>query len=490
MKVINLYQQGDHNVVFVGRDSKGNRISSSISHHRPYMYIPGTSGTYRGLFGEKLKKLVFDKPMDVTRERDNYPKTWESDIIYTTRVLIDEVDKIEKCPIRKLYFDIELQKAPDDLDKEIANPNVPVVCISAFDSFSGKEITTVWHPTFDFNKLNIERLYAYKTEEGMLQNFILFIKSVDPDILTGWNTNKFDIMYLYNRCKKLSINFGEISKTGRMKYRDFHSYYGNMTETEWTIAGRYAFDLLRAYRFNSDGELDSYKLNDIAKNELKDTKLELDGGFEELWNNDIKKLIEYNRKDVMLCKLLDDKTELIDRYDERRIEIGCQWSDLWQTTKFQDVAFLRACKGQVCLPRRPKYGTKAKPIKGGYVMESQPGLHTGVIVLDLESLYPSIILSFNMSPETISPDGNIDTGLLKKDKVKLRVRFRDDVVGWVPKVIMKYRQLRKVYKKIMHKTTDKRKYNLYDKRQHNAKIMGNSAFGYIDNPTSRWLRFY
>ncbi len=477
-QLINLYLKDQHDIVLVCRDENKQRFLKTITDHRPYMYIEDKDGKYKGLFEEKLKKLVYTAPYDVSNNRDKYPKTWESDIHYTNRVLIDKVNKITKTAIRILYFDIETAFSNGKSSEE--NPLDPITCLTALDSFSGKTMTFVWHPNMDKYKLLLKEKFGkeitcFDNEKFMIETFIIFLNYLDSDILTGWNSNNFDLMYMMNRCKMLKIDFDKISMSGKIKFRKYPARYG-MDETEWNIDGRYAFDMLRAYRQLTSHELDSYTLNDVARKELKDEKIEIEESFKDLWNNDIVKLVEYNRKDTLLLKLLNEKLdlEIIDTFNERRIEFGCDWADLWQTTKWQDMVFLREYKNKICLPRKPQYkkGKKKQTIAGGYVHDSKPGLHHNVIVLDLENMYPAIMISFNMSPETIDEKGILNVGN--------GVRFRDDKVGVVPQVLLKYRNLRKMYEIQRDKAEqekDKNKYKLFQKKRDNAKLAGNSLYG-------------
>ena len=354
-QIINLFLKNQHDVVLVCRDSKGKRFTKTITHHRPYMFIEDENGPYIDLYGKKLKKIVYNSPIEVKNNRDNYSKTWESDIIYVNRVLIDEIEKIEKAPLRLLNIDIETT-GKSDIDTTIEQALDPITCISALDNFSGKLVTFVWHPKIPINK-NTTEIFYFNKEEDMLNKFIDFIVYIDPDLFVGWNICNFDIQYLYYRCKKLGVKFNKISMNGSIKFREFVSYFGG-EQLEWDISGRYVFDLMRGYRGLALHELDSYSLKEVAKIELKDNKLEIEESFEDLWNNNIEKLIAYNQKDVILLHLLNNQVDIIDVYDERRIEYGCQWTDLWQTTKWQDIVFLRECKGNIILPRKPTFQLK------------------------------------------------------------------------------------------------------------------------------------
>jgi len=490
--MINLFMEGSRTVVLVSRDEKGKRTIKKVDNFFPYMYVEDPDGEYKGLFNERLKRVVFNSPIEVKQRRDKYPKTWESDILFLDRFLIDRVSQIPKTPIRKLYFDIETE-GKSDIDTKNTPDAITCICIS--DSFSKKKAVFVWHPLIkekEIHQLLGISIFKYGTEQKMLSHFIDFINSIDPDLLIGWNSNNFDIPYLINRCKKIGLDFGKISMNNRIKIRPFRTYYG-WEETEVDISGRYAFDLLRAYRYTQFRVLDSYSLNYVAREELKDEKIPHKESFTDLWNNDINKLIKYCLKDVELVKRLDEKLEIVATFNERRLAIGCRWGTLWQTTRFEDILFLRAAKAKgICLPRTIKKRYKdleEKSISGGFVRESEPGLHYGVVVLDLKSLYPSIMRTFNMSPETVgewNKEKVFGKPLYEPDVIsieELNLVFLKHPIGLVSSVITKLWALRDLYKRKMKEAKDKGdmlQYRLLNQKQYTMKVAMNQIFGALD----------
>ena len=480
--MINVYQKGNSGIVVLSRDNYGQRIVKEHQDFRPYMYIQDDSGQFKSLFGQKLKKIVYSNPGDVKRERDKYTQTWESDILYPVRFLIDKISEIELIPIRKCYLDIETGDI-QNYREEVLKPKQPILCISCHDNFTNKVISFLQIENLENCKVDIDttKLHLYMSENLMLCSFIKFIETLDPDLLIGWNINNFDIPYIVNRCKQLKLPIQNISHDkNKISIKTFQSKLTRRQEIEIDIHGRYVFDLLRGYKYMKVSGLDSHNLNDVAQLEFGHGKVQITETPETLWKQGkLKELLDYNINDVMLTYELDKELGIIDRFNELRIETGCRWNEIWQTTKIHHVGLLRHAKElNLILPRKKiRDNQKTKKIKGGLVHTSIPGLHYGVAVFDFVSLYPNIMRSWNMSPETKSPNGQIHT--------INGIRFTNNNIGFIPSYITKILQLRDLYKikkEEAKKNNDDKNFKIYDYKQYAIKLKANSLFGDFDNP--------
>jgi len=437
------------------------------------------NGEHTGLFGDKLKRVETKASHEVEKAREGYEGTHESDIRFINRVLIDKFDTIPEVPLRVHYMDIETNESLDVL----TTPE-PIICISVFDNFLGVYNTFVWRDDQSFIKEIHDELgnlgeppsfrhnkFYFNNEKEMLTKWIEFTIKTDPDIFAGYNLLGFDWIYIINRCQRLGLKLDSIAhanKTIQFKMRE--------PWNDVIIPGRYVFDILRAYKESKFKELDDNSLNSVAKAELQDEKIEVED-FTNVWKTDLPKLIERCRKDVELCMKIDKKSGLLDYYDTMRREVGCRWEDLWNTTFFHDITFLREAKLQgVKLPRNPH--SETEKTKGGLVHSPPPGLHKNIIVLDLKSLYPYIIQTFNISPECIDPLGgdisiNTHWGIY---------RFSLEKPGLCSIVVKKLLKKRVYYKSEMKQfPQDSPEHKSLWWKQEAVKRMANKVYGALGN---------
>lgn len=389
-----------------GEDNKKHRIT--INDFKPYFYISNDYGEFNGIYGESLTKIFVKDPSDVPKERMRYTKTWEADIPFVRRYLIDsgiskglEFDGdgkyLSKNNVRPsevdidpviLYLDIEIKPT----DKGFPTPEKaehPVVSFSFTTNKTNKYFTYIWrdglrHEMISQNGNNIT--ICLEDEKSLLVHFSDVINRVQPDIITGWNIINFDMEYLRNRFKRLELRW--------------------LDERPFKL-----FDLLGGYKkiFSQP----SYALKrvaeieEIADKENIETFKEVSGYYE----TDIKRFIEYNRKDVEYVKKIDEKQSLIEYYLNFKWLVGLE--DIQKTTinsVLIDTLLLRIAKERdICLPTT-KRQEKREKYEGAYVMVEKAGLYQDIGVFDFKSYYPYLIISFNLSPEI--EDGNSKEGII------------------------------------------------------------------------------
>ena len=328
--------------------------------------------------------------------------------------------------------------------------------------------------TFDLKEKILDTVIC-ENEKEMFLYFINKIRDLDPDLIVGWNSNNFDLPYLFNRCKKLGIDkqFKTISPMN----------WCISDKNDFKVKGRVCFDLLKGYKILTAGEKVSYRLNSISKLELGEEKVKLpiNMSFEELNKQNKPKLVEYSRQDTLLLKLLNEEKGIIDYFDTLRREIGCNWEDLQYNTRIADVLLIRKLDKKFILPTTIPH--KRKDLKGGLVLTPKPGLHKNVGVLDLKSLYPSIIISYNMSPETINKEGKIDVGN------GIKFKSKEECKGLIPDILIELFKLRKHYKSLMKQYPYSTSlYNKYYNQQYAIKIILNSFYGVLGSPHYRLYR--
>jgi len=461
--MITLEQKGAKDIVIYYRTSDNVRKELVITNFNPYFYVKG-DGEYKSFMGEKLKKIEVNAPKNLIYERKKYTKTYEADIQYLNRYLINRIETpIPKSKLRVHYTDIETNMSVD-----IERTPEPIISITVYDNYINKYVIFVWRDDIEskLDKTDEQSIYYFNNEHDMLNKYIDFVESTNPDILTAWNA-PFDFAYIINRSKKLKLN---INKTSPLNYVSFDKKYEDVT-----VKGRVVFDLLKAYKKLQPSVIESYRLDNVCAKELGSKKIKVD--LKTIWN-DIDLLIKYNKRDVELIVKLEEKLKLIEYFDEIRRTVGCVWDSVWFNSNLIDVMVLREAKHQGFVLPSKNYVTGDK-FQGAYVKKPVPGIHDNVICLDLKSLYPSLMCQFCISNENLSDDGEIQL----PNGVKLKNRE-----GFLNGIIIKLWAERKKYKKLMfdaRRNKDDNMEKVYDLKQVSYKFLVNSLWGYLGYQKSR-----
>ena len=356
-------------------------------------------------------------------------------------------------------------------------------------------------------------------EMDLLRKFVEHWSHYSPDIITGWNTRFFDIPYIVNRCHKL---FGDDTLLKRL------SPWGAVRERNVTIQGRANqeyiiegiehldyIEIFKKFTLNTLGQQESYRLDHIAHVVLGERKLSYEehGNLHSLYENDFQKFIDYNVKDVELVHKIDEKLDLITLVLTMAYRGGVNYGDTLGTTNIWDSIIYRMLnKMKVVVPPKTEKPKTAYP--GGYVKEPQVGAHDWVTSFDLNSLYPNLIVQYNMSPETVldgivndvSVERILDRDLFSDDfdYSKLShsiaptgVRFSHDREGVIPTIIKQYYSERRVIKSEMIKLQQEYQKNpsnslayrisSLDNQQMAIKILMNSLYGALGN---RYFRYF
>ncbi len=392
------------------RGENNKKYQITVLDFQPYFYVENKNGEYRGIYGEQLKKIFTDEPSQVRIERAKYPRTWEADIIYTRRFLVDKEiykgiefpegerqvtkDEIKPCAdvdIEPLILFLDIEVLQKEGFPEADKAEQPVISFSFRTNKNGKYFTYI------LSNDNTEKLIRHgdniviyqKTEEDLLCSFSNVIEKIDPDIVTGWNITNFDFPYLKNRFKKLHL--------------------------KWIDERRFeVFDMLEGYKkiFSQP----SYTLKRIAEIEGIE-KHENIGTFKDsigFYETDMEKFVEYNRKDVEYVYKIDKKHSLIKYFLELKWLVGLESiENTLISSVLIDTMLLRIAKEQrIALPTKAET-TEKKEYEGAYVMAEKAGLYKKVAVFDFSSYYPSVILNFGLSPENINEEKtNLSKGIV------------------------------------------------------------------------------
>jgi len=517
-----------NNILYRGIQN-GKRVKDKIN-YSPSLFIPSKKITnYTSLEGDYLDEKKF---ASVKAARD-YIKQFEDvsgapKICGQTRFeyafIADQHGMVdydyEKVSVA--VIDIEVGSENGFPDPYEANEPITAICLKFLN---GKPIV------FGCGEYQVEEGEIYircKDEYNLCKKFLEFWKDKYPDIVTGWNTKFFDIPYLVNRFRKI-LGDDEAKKLSPWNYiTERKAYVNNRQLIDYTLVGVSSLDYIELYKWYAPGgkSQESYRLDNIAQVELGEGKLDYDeyDNLNALYRLNFQKFIEYNIKDVELIIKLEDKLKLIELAVTLAYDTKSNFEDVFAQTRMWDsltYSYLFE-KGIIVPPRVIK--DKDSAFEGAYVKDPQVGSHNWVASFDLNSLYPHLMMQYNISPETLIEPQNyteemreiISQGvsvdkLLKKevDTSKLKDAtltpngqfFRTDFQGFLPKMMEEMYEDRKKFKKLMlqakqeyeNETDDSKKYAIekriakYNNIQLAKKVSLNSAYGALG---SQYFRFY
>jgi DNA polymerase elongation subunit (family B) len=410
VKIVELeFGNGGANIVTFTRDSMG-RLKSQKFKHTHYIYEEDPNGTHKTLFGDKVKQKKFKKFWDVKSYIKTSTKaTYEDDLAYPKRWLIDHGDKLQsEGQPRVLFYDIETTgfSSTDDF----------IISIVAYDTYNKMYYDFIWYPEHE----------TCNSERKMLLEFMKVIKNVDPDIITGWNSDRFDLPFIVDRLNINNVPTQMLSRMGQ-SVEPYHTNEGEV----YKIRGRIVIDYLKAFKKQHYGEMESYSLQAVAEHELGVGKIETDVLPGTLWEEKrYDELLDYNRRDVEIMAELDEKLLIIEFLDRVATIASCDFADTLYNSRVVDSYTLKYTSSRgIILPSR-RFNNRRTDYEGAKVLTPKKGIHENVGIFDLASLYPSIIITWNISPETVDKDDswNQPKGLvptLLEDLFILRQEYRD-----------------------------------------------------------------
>ena len=348
-------------------------------------------------------------------------------------------------------------------------------------------------------------------EKNLLLEFVNDWMMNYPDVITGWNSRFFDIPYMVNRIRNV---LGEkiankLSPWGWFRESEV-TLVGNRKQQVFDLVGISSIDYMDAYKKFTYVNQERYSLNHIAYVELGEKKLDYSeyASLHELYKTNYQKFVDYNVHDVILVERLEEKMKLMEMIISLAYMAKCNFNDVFSPVKMWDCIIHNHLRNQnVVIP--PKvHETKTEAYEGAFVKDPQIGRHKWVCSFDLNSLYPHLIMQYNISPETIvgmheesglvEPllNREVDTDFLREKNLTMTPNgslYTRKKQGFLPALMEKMYTDRVKYKKMMieeqkkGKSADTNKLAQYHNMQINLKIALNSAYGALGN---QWFRFY
>ena len=486
---------------------------------RNYAYRKNSSGTYTSIYGDKLEKVYNFNPRD--------PSLFESDVPIETRILIDAYEDSDNPSKGHTVATLDIEVSSEGGFPVISEGDKEITAIAIHDS------TTKNYTVFILDKErkiqdsvndNVE-IRSFDNEESLLMHFYTKWEEISPTIVTGWNIDGFDMVYLYNRSKRV------VGETNAKRISPIGMAYFNKFSEKMTIAGVSCLDYLVLYKKFSGKNEPSYTLGAIGKKVVNIDKISYKGSLNDLYKEDINKYIEYNLNDVKIVVALDKKLQFIDLARGICHTGHVSYEQFGTSSRYLEGAILLYLRRKKRVaPNKPLEGREEyenqleqneEGFEGAYVKDPVPGRYDWVFDLDLTSMYPNIIIGLNISPETKVGKvenwnaeefvrGNLPNVYLSgqsypsKDFQQLLIENNFSIAsngamykqsekgeeGTIPSILIKWFNERKEMRKLAKKYADEKdweQYEFYDQRQKIQKILLNSIYGCLGLPV---FRFY
>ena len=411
MSYVDAWFDRENDVIrVVERNKKGEREFRDIPVKHTF-YVKDPKGKHQSIYGDALTRIVCKNTKELRKEQaiNSSKELFESDINPIFVTLSEHYLNQDPPKLNVAFFDIEVDfdpergySTPDDAFMPITSIAVHLQWLETLICFAVPPKTLTWEQAQEETK-EFPNTMLFKTEGEMLDAFLDLIQ--DADILTGWNSEGYDIPYTVNRVTKV------LSKDDTRRFCLFDQFpkrreyekFGRQSVT-YDFIGRVHLDSLELYRKYTYEERHTYRLDAIAEYELGERKTQYEGTLDQLYNNDFKTFIEYNRQDTSLLDRLDKKLKFLDLANT----LAHENTVLLQTTMgavavTEQAIINEAHRRGFQVPNRIKKDDREEntAAAGAYVAVPKEGIQDWVGSLDINSLYPSAIRALNMGPETI-----------------------------------------------------------------------------------------
>jgi DNA polymerase elongation subunit (family B) len=374
-------------------------------------YYTDPKGKFRSLYGDPVSRFSTRKRGEFEKEKRIHAnkKLFESDINVVFRCLSENYLKVEPPKLHTVFFDIEVDFDPEKGFSPTSDPFNPVTSISMYLDWLDQLITLVIAPKHMSTETakeicnEFENCLLFKSEKEMFDTFFQLIE--DADILTGWNSEGYDIPYMVNRVTRVMSkdDTRKFCLMGQLPKPRTYERFGK-EETTYDLVGRVHMDYLQLYKKYNYESRHSYKLDFIGEMEVGENKTQYEGTLDQLYNKDFKRFIEYNRQDTMLLVKIHNKLKFLDLANALAHENTVLLPTVMGSVAMIEMAIMNEAheRGMVVPDKRRKdMHSDEQQAAGAYVATPKRGIHEWVGAVDINSLYPSTIRALNMAPETI-----------------------------------------------------------------------------------------
>ena len=501
-----------NNLLYIGYEN-GQRIQRRFK-FSPTLYVVSNKPTnWKTLDGRYAKPIQFDTVGAARDFKDKYKDVEGFEVHGYDRYLYQYISSEFS---NEVDYDIKTLKITS-LDIEVACengfPNVrecaeSLLAITVQD-FQTRKLKVFATRDYHNTRKDVDFIYC-DSEEHLLRSFLAYWQTDFPDVLTGWNCELYDVPYICGRLERL---FGEkemrqMSPWGMVKREEME--IKGRTQILYNMFGINVLDYMDLYKKFTYTNQESYRLDHIANVELGQKKLDHSEyeNFKDFYTKDWQKFIDYNIKDVELVTRLEDKMKLIELAIALAYDAKVNLKDVYYQVRMWDTLIYNFLSERNVVVPPAKRSNKDEKYAGAYVKEPIPGKYDWVVSFDLNSLYPHLIMQYNISPETLCesrhPSASVERILGNSCEIDPRyatcangAQYRKDVHGFLPEMMKKIYDERVQSKKLM--LMAKQEYekapsnelekaiSKYNNIQMARKIQLNSAYGAIGN---QYFRYY
>ena len=376
------------------------------------LYYPDPKGKHRSIYGDPVSRFSTRKRQEFEKERRIHSgkKLFESDVNVVFRCLSENYLKVDAPKLHTCFFDIETDFDPEKGFSPTSDPFNPVTAISCYLDWLDQLVTLVIAPKHMSSETALEitnefeNTMLFTSEKEMFDVFFNLIE--DADILTGWNSEGYDIPYMVNRVTRVMSkdDTRKFCLMGQLpKAREYERF--GKSETTYDLVGRIHLDYLQLYKKYNYESRHSYKLDSIGEMEVGENKTQYEGTLDQLYNKDFKKFVEYNRQDTMLLVKIHNKLKFLELANQLAHENTVLLPTVMGSVAMIEMAiFNEAHDRGLVVPDKKRKIENAEEIQqaaGAFVATPKRGMHEYVGAVDINSLYPSVIRALNMAGETI-----------------------------------------------------------------------------------------
>ena len=406
---VDAYHDKKKEIIHVVERVDGRRVLKEYP-AKYVLYYPDNKGKFQDIAGNRVSRVLLSNAAAFDKERriHSHKRLCESDYRPLNRCLEEIYGGQEAPDLHVAFFDIEVSY---DRVKGFAPPEDPfnyITAITTYLNWLGRNITLCLKPDAMSDEVaksiasKFEDTIICNNEKEMLEMWLDLID--DADVLSGWNSEGFDIPYTTNRITRVLGRDAtrRICLWDQYPSKRVFEKYGKENET-YDPVGRVHLDYLELYRKYNYHELPSYRLDYVGEIELGENKIPYEGTLDQLYNNDFEKFIAYNRQDVALLYKLDAKLKFIELTNliAHANTVGLR-ATLGAVAVTDQAVINEAHSQGLVVPDRPRRGnSEDNAAAGAYVAVPKAGMHEWIGSMDINSLYPSLIRALNMSPETI-----------------------------------------------------------------------------------------
>ena len=410
MSYIDAIHDRDSDRIFVvERQPDGKRTYNEFPANYTFYYTDN-KGKYRSIYGDALSRFSTRKRSEFEKEKriHSNKKLFESDINVVFRCLSENYLNCEPPKLHTCFFDIEVDFDPEKGFSPTSDPFNPVTAISMYLDWQDTLVTLAIPPKHmsdetaqDLTK-DFENTILFRSEIEMFETFFELIK--DADVLTGWNSEGYDIPYMVNRVTRVMSkdDTRKFCLLGQMPKPRVYERFGK-EETTFDLVGRVHMDYLQLYKKYNYESRHSYSLDAIGEMEVGERKTQYEGTLDQLYNKDFKTFLEYNRQDTMLLVKIHNKLKFLDLANALAHENTVLLPTVMGSVAMIEMAVMNEAheRGMMVPDKKKNSSDGEMAAAGAYVAVPKKGIHEWVGAVDINSLYPSAIRTLNMAPETI-----------------------------------------------------------------------------------------